>query len=334
MSFFVIRPGFSTTIQSSARTGFREYGVPLSGAADMVSFQLANILCGNPPTMPVLEITSHGAEFLLEADALISCCGGGSLPMVNGWPIEMGRPVWVTTSSILSFTPSRLGFRSYLAVYGGFTSRHQLESSSTYTPAALGGFGGRVLHAGDRLSWNDSIGFVSQAMVKSLLPKLVNGFAITSWGASFFLQAASRVGVVRVLEGPEWDWFIQNTDRSFLSQRFIVSDRSNRMGYRLKGLEIESSEKKELISSAVCPGTIQISHDGMPILLMADAQTTGGYPRIVQVCAADLPFCAQLRPGDAVVFKKIQMAQAEALFLHQQRGLRRLETAVSMRFNQ
>jgi antagonist of KipI len=171
-------------------------------------------------------------------------------------------------------------------------------------------------------------------MIKSLMPNVVKGFAISSWGASFFFQRGSRVGGIRVLEGPEWGWFEQNTDRCFLSQRFIVSDRSNRMGYRLKGFEVESLESKELISSAVCPGTIQISHDGMPILLMAEAQTTGGYPRIVQVCAADLPFCAQLRPGDAVGFEKIQMAEAETLFLQQRRGLRRLEMAFGLRFNQ
>ena len=334
MSLFVIRPGFSTTIQASARTGFREYGIPLSGAMDMVSFQLANILCGNPPTMPVLEMTSHGAEFLLEEDALIACCGGGSLPMVNGRPVEMGRSVWATRSSLLSFTPSNQGFRSYLAVAGGFTSRYQLNSSSTYVPAALGGLGGRALHAGDRLSWDHPTEFVPHAMIKSLMPNVVKGFAISSWGASFYFQRGSRVGGIRVLEGPEWGWFEQNTDRCFLSQRFIVSDRSNRMGYRLKGFEVESLESKELISSAVCPGTIQISHDGMPILLMAEAQTTGGYPRIVQVCAADLPFCAQLRPGDAVGFEKIQMAEAETLFLQQRRGLRRLEMAFGLRFNQ
>ena len=150
----------------------------------------------------------------------------------------------------------------------------------------------------------------------------------SSWGVSIDTLVNYRRRIIRVLTQHEFDWFDEEAGKSFFSEKFTLSHQSNRMAYRLDGPEIIPDSSRQLLSAAVQKGTIQVTSGGSAILLMSDAQTTGGYPRIAQVAAADIPVCAQLQPGEAIQFEKIGLAEAESAYLHQQAGLLEIENAI------
>ena len=331
MSLRIIKPGISTTLQDAGRPGFQAAGVPVSGAMDKDSMKLANLLCGNDPGEVVLETTLHGAEWLVEEEQLIALCGSGCTLLINNKPAPFHKAICVKACSLLSLKPSPDGCRSYLAVAGGFKAMADLNSRSTYSPAELGGYQGRALKAGDLLEWRSEKSMLATAIMDSLANE-GNDFAVAKWGIDFDRQEAGIEKAIRVFNGPEWHWFDEHTRTKIYRESFGVSNQSNRMGYRLSGPAFILTKKRELISTAVCSGLIQVTHEGSLVLLMADAQTTGGYPRLAMVAAVDLPACAQLRPGDSIQFREISMDKAEELYLEREKLFRQIQASVAVKF--
>jgi len=330
MSLRIIRPGISTTLQDAGRRGYQAVGVPVSGSMDTNSMRLANILCGNDPGSVVLETTLHGAEWLVEEEQLIAFSGGGATLLINNQAAPFNRAIRVKASSLLSLKPIPFGCRSYLAVAGGFKAKTDLNSCSTYKTASFGGHEGRALKTGDLLEWNPERSWLSDKIRKSLI---INGhdFSVAGWSIDFNNPVEEKT--IRVVRGPEWDLFDGHKNEKLFAHSFGVSNQSDRMGYRLSGSLLKPLRKTEMISTAVCMGTIQVTHDGNLVMLMADAQTTGGYPRIAMVAAVDLPECAQLRPGDRFHFSEISMDRAEDLYLEREKLLRQIQLAILMKFN-
>ncbi len=330
MSLRIIRPGISTTMQDAGRWGYQKAGVPVSGAMDANSMRLANILCGNDPGAVVLETTLHGAEWLVEEEQLIAFTGGGSSLLINNQPAPFNRAIRVKASSLLSLKPSQSGCRTYLAVAGGFKAKIDLKSCSTYKTASFGGFEGRALRSGDLLKWNHHKRPISIKMMHSL-PFYGQDFTVAGWFIDF--NTPGKEKKIRVFRGPEWDWADDQTKVKLFKNSFGISNQSDRMGYRLTGSPLSLSKKIELISTAVSMGTIQVTHEGNLVILMADAQTTGGYPRIAMVAMVDLPVCAQLRPGDRVHFCEISTGKAEELYLEREKLLKQIQLALKVKFD-
>jgi antagonist of KipI len=181
------------------------------------------------------------------------------------------------------------------------------------------------------LEWSSKKSMLTDAIMDTLANE-GNDFTVAKWGIDFSLQNPDKEKSIRVFNGPESEWFDEHTRTKLFRESFGVSNQSNRMGYRLSGPAFILSKKRELISTAVCSGTIQVTHEGSLVLLMADAQTTGGYPRLAMVAAVDLPACAQLRPGDSIQFREISMDKAEELYLEKEKRFRQIQASVAVKF--
>jgi KipI family sensor histidine kinase inhibitor len=279
----VLAPGLTTTIQDLGRLGQRDAGIPQGGAADAVSLRLANLAVGNPESAAALECTLTGPELRFERDAVVALAGAD----FTGLP--RGRPVRLAAGGSLALGHSRSGCRGYLAFAGGLRVDPVLGSRATYAPARLGGLDGRPLVAGDRLALEHA-GRGAPALDTALDPAL-------------FVDPPAA-GVLRVIPAAGstgWD------------ASYRTSARSDRIGVRLEGAMLAGGGG-DGVSAAVLPGTVQLPPDGRPIILLADAQTIGGYRVIGHVITADLPLVAQLRPGAAVAFRPTTLAEAHAAF--------------------
>ena len=330
MSMLIVKPGLSTSIQDSGRYGHRSSGVPLSGAMDVYSFMVANLLCGNEGGLPALETTLHGAQVLFERDLIVALTGGGSTPKIEAREVPKDRPVLIRSGSLLRFDPAQAGCRTYLAVAGGFVAIRDLGSCSTYETAGLGGKEGRRLRKGDRIETVEPDPLCR--LIESSLNIDMGSFKYGSWGSRPLPGPMGSTASIRCMRGPEWEDFDEEARASFFSGEYTTSKDSNRMGIRLDGQTISVRPREEMVSTGVCEGTVQVSHGGSLVVLMTDAQTTGGYPRIGQVLAADIPFCAQLRPGETLRFKETGLPEAETALLDMHRSIKTLRNAIRERF--
>jgi len=283
----IFRPGIFTTVQDLGRWGFQSRGVPVSGAMDWYSHRLANGLLGNDPALATLEVTLMGPHILFESDATFAVTGAEFRLTLDDVPIEMNRPIEAASGAILKFGERVRGARAYLAVAGGFNVPKVLGSRSTHALTGMGGLGGRALRAGDVLP----IGATGKGQ----------GPYIQKKGQTHFLY----VGKLRMIPADE------RLTAHVTSQRFLVSPRSDRMGFRLEGGAI-GAPPGELVSTAVPTGAIQVPPTGQPILLMSDHATTGGYAIAGTVITADLPVAGQLAPGDWVEFEACSIDTANA----------------------
>lgn len=327
MRIRINKAGMTSTIQDMGRPGYLSQGIPISGAMDTLSARIANQALGNAPHTAVIEFTYGGAAFLAERDLLIAYSGDGASLEVESQHIPPDRPIFVPGGTEIRLTDMPKGRHTYLAVAGGWNVPEVLESRSTYVPAGIGGLQGRALRKGDVLEAADSL----STMTKQLFHRL-SGSAINypKWGIARWLLLPTNRKVIRVVPAQEFTWFEGESVVNFLSASFRITTQSNRMGYRLEGPPMRNYTKRELLSTAVVPGTIQVTGDGDLILLMTDCQTTGGYPRIAQVAAVDMPLCAQLKPGDEVYFREISRNDAEKLYIRQERQLKRLSVSWGM----
>ncbi len=305
----VVRPGLLTTVQDLGRRGYRAAGLPLNGAMDAFALRVANLLVGNAEDEAALEITLIGPELVFPAGTVIAVCGA-EFEGVAAW-----KPVRVAAGERIKFGECRRGCRAYLAVAGGLDVPAVLGSRSTYLRAALGGFEGRALRTGDRL------GLRSAAPGPGVHASAHEG----SWRISpAILPAYAAAVTLRVVRGAQAGDF----GTRLIEAEFQVSPRSDRMGLRLAGPVLVRQGEGELASTAVAPGTLQVPADGQPILLMADAQTIGGYPQAAHVIGPDLPLAAQLRPGDRVRFREIPLEEAHALARARERELAHLRAGL------
>jgi antagonist of KipI len=291
----VLRAGMFTTVQDLGRRGHRANGVPSSGAADIFALRVANLLVGNHEEQAALEFTLVGPELRFLHDTVVAL-GGGEFRGLPRW-----RPVAMRKGATLNIGPAITGCRGYLAIAGGIEVAPVLGSRSTYVRGRLGGHEGRRLTNGDSLP----------------VPDVRRTFRDHWRIDERIVPPYSGLAVVRVIPGAHADQFEEGwTDRPFK-----VSTQSDRMGVRLIGVSLQRNIAGDLLSAAVAPGTIQVPPDGQPIVLLADAQTIGGYPQVAHVITVDLPLMAQLRPGDEVRFVPVTLADARDLVAAQERAI-------------
>lgn len=305
----VIRGGMLTTVQDLGRRGYQNLGVVAGGAADPFAARVANFLVGNQENAALLEMAFAGPKLRFTEDSVIAWCGADFTATCNGEPLPKNRPVSLAAGSVLGFGGTKTGAMAWLAVAGGIDVPEVMGSRSTDLTGKFGGFEGRKLAAGDRLpiGRNESLKSLSQrgAASWSLIPER--------------LVAVCGPGVVRVMRGPEWEWFSEEAQATFFQSIFEVTKDGNRMGTRLSGTPLSLAEPREMISAAVDHGVIQVPPSGQPIVLGIDRQTIGGYPRIGVVATVDLSKLAQLRPGETVRFHEIQTHEAHELLLRRER---------------
>jgi antagonist of KipI len=314
MSLRIVRPGLLTTVQDRGRFGLQHLGIVSCGPMDPVALELANSLVGNGVDAAALEITVLGPEIEFEADVLVALCGAEMEARAAGSPMPTNRPVLLEKGTVLSARRATLGSRAYLAVAGGIAIAPVLGSRSTYLPAKFGGLQGRALRAGDRLPLVENVAALSRKRFNTLKGrKRSAGLETVSWSAPALTLPAREPIVIHAIEGRHHAMFDAAARRAFFEATWKVTPDSNRMGFRLAGPVLALEEASEILSEPTCLGTVQVPSNGLPIALMADHQTTGGYPKIAEIAAADVPRLAQLAPGGSVQFARCTLEQAGEL---------------------
>lgn len=303
-SLLVESAGLQTTVQDLGRPGFGPEGVSASGAADPVALRLGNLLVENQPGVAGLELTLVGGSFVFPDGAVIAITGADLGATVNGRPLEMWASHTLEPGTKLMFGATRNFARGYLAIAGGIQVDPFLGSASTHVLSGLGGFEGRALRKGDRLR----IGKASKKVRRRRITLAA-------------LYAFKPRKVLRVTEGPQADWFSEAAKQVFYRDVFRVSEESDRVGLRLEGTALDGSPAREMITEGVSLGAVQVTPSGQPIILFVEQQTTGGYPKIANIIAADLHRIGQLRPRAEIRFQRTSLAVARSLWIEQERLL-------------
>jgi antagonist of KipI len=316
----ILRAGPLTSVQDLGRSKHRALGVSRSGALDLFAAQIANLLVANPAEAALLEMTLGGAWLRFNDPRKVAWCGGDFAVQIAESNIPAGRPTIVRPGEELKMVASQRGCRAWLAIAGGVEVPAVLGSCSTDLRSGFGGHAGRKLQDGDQLSLGKAASLGSATG------------RVAPWGAPpEWAQTAMRAPVLRVVRGAEWEIFTDEAQAAFLQKPFAVSAQADRMGVRLQGAELARKDKREMLSEAVAPGTVQVANDGQPILLLGDCQTIGGYPKIAHVITVDLPAAAQLQPNDIVHFEEVPPAEATALFLARENDLQLFRVGLGLR---
>ena len=305
MKLYTTNAGALSTIQDAGCWQGLRSGVPLSGAMDSWALAAANAVLDNPLDSAAIEITGGGAVFEVLEPVLLAVTGADLVASLNAVVLPLWTALFVRAGDQLMFHSRReeWGARAYLAFRGGVDVPLVLGSRSTNLTSAFGGLHGRVLRAGDELQSVDAN--TDMLMIAGRRWPAV-------WRPAYCAEPA-----LRFIAGPHTEYFDENALAELMAQPLRIGTNSNRMGYRLEGRRISYTRSTSLSSLGVIPGVIQIPPDGMPVLLMADAQTTGGYPIIGVVCAVDLPLAAQLLPGDRLCLRAVSLEEALAARLAQ-----------------
>lgn len=326
MTLRILNGGLYTTIQDSGRYGFQKYGVIVSGAMDAISFRIANLLVNNNEDDAALEITMMGTEILFEEDCFIAITGGNLDPKLDKEKLAMWKPVFIKKGQILKFKGAISGCRAYLAINGGIDVPTIMKSKSTYIRAGIGGFKGRTLKKGDQLHR------VHTKATNSAF-QMLKGYHIRppQWYVSqqTFINYGPTT-TIRILKGPQYHSFEETSKNSIRSNLYQITTDADRMGYRLDGPPLVNTSKIEQLSESVTFGTIQVPSNGMPIILMADRQTSGGYPKLGQVITADLPKLAQMKPGEKIQFHLVTIQEAERALLNLENKLKELKLGLRL----
>ncbi len=297
-SLRVIDPGVAATLQDCGREGYQRFGVPVSGALDKVSLAIANTLAGNAPHEAALEVLAAGLTVMVCAECVTLAVAGTAGPFVLETAqaiirIPPFRSFTARRGDIVRFPSPKGGAVFYVAAAGGFDVPSVFGSKSTYRRAALGGFNGRALQAGDGLPLR---------------------FAAASAPEAFSLEVSlSAPDVLRVMRGPNAGYFTPAAFETLLTSAYTVAPASDRMGLRLQGQPLERAIEGELPSQGTTAGGLQVPSDGQPILLLADRQTTGGYPRVATVIAADIAAAGRLAAGMSIRFEEVSRDEAVRL---------------------
>ncbi|MBB1597544.1 biotin-dependent carboxyltransferase family protein [Achromobacter sp. UMC46] len=321
MSVTVIKPGMLSSFQDRGRGGFQHEGIPAAGAMDERAHRLANALAGNTGDPATLEMTLIGPTLRFDAPACFALSGADLGATLNGQDIPAHRPLVARAGDILaSGARPATGVRGYLAVHGGFALAAVMGSESTYLRSGFGGFQGRALAKGDQVPLRavlDSHGLdaLQSALwdIRAYLPGTLGG---------------QRRGAIRFLAGMHWDEFSAAARQAFTDAEFRVSPQSDRMGYRLQGPALSLSQPRQMLSEAASFGTVQVPAGGEAIILMADRQTTGGYPKLAQIATVDLPALAQSAPGQSLRFQAITLEDAQRLDGERERAFVQLHEAL------
>lgn len=297
--FKVIKAGIFDTIQDLGRFGFQQYGMPVSGAMDPYALRIGNRLLGNEENEAGLEISTPGLSLEVPNQTVITITGANFNPTINNSPAPMWEVIEVKKGDIISFNQIKSGCRSYLLATGGIDVPIILGSKSTYVRGKIGGLKGRSLKKADIIN----IGKTNQELQNIIGRKV----------PANNLPAYHEENEIRVILGPQDDYFINEELHAFLNSFYEITVNSDRMGYRLKGPKIESKNGSDIITDGIPLGSIQVPRDGMPIVMLADRQTTGGYAKIATVISVDMDKFAQMKPGDKVKFTQINLEEAHQL---------------------
>jgi antagonist of KipI len=318
----ILKAGMLDSIQDMGRFGYQQFGINPTGCMDKYAASIANCLVCNDVNEAVIEIHFPGPSILFEETAIIAITGADFNATINGKPVPVNKPVLVNKNETLQFKSPKNKSQCYLAIRGGIKLDKWLNSYSTNLKAESGGFHGRRLLKDDLIELNGEqidLGLNEEAF--RVLPWQVNESSGDDLSNEFL-----------VIEGSEWNWIDDLSKEKFLKNPFFITHNSDRMGYRLASEPLHPPGKAELISSAVSFGTIQLLPDGQLIILMADHQTTGGYPRLGNIISAHLSKLAQVNAGDEIHFKFTDHEAAETLLIKQQQHLLQLQIACKLRF--
>jgi len=307
-------PGVHTSVQDFGRTGYRHLGVPTSGALCRSDLRLVNRLVGNAATTAGLEIIYQGPVFEVQADSVrIALSGtGGSIEVLDmpdgifpAWQsvrLVRGQKFKITISPDLACC--------YLAIEGGFDLAPVMGSQSTCIRAGFGGHRGRILASGDKIPLK--------------LNSVENGDERTFATPPDLAKDAP----VRITWGQQVDYFTTASREVFITREFTILPTSDRMGYRLSGARIEHKNNFDIVSDATSIGAIQVPGDGAPIVLLADCQTTGGYPKIATVISSDVEVLARRPPGSKVCFSAVSVSDAETIARNHETALGTIENSL------
>jgi len=324
----ILKTGLLAAIQDSGRPARLSDGVPSGGAADAVSHRIANYMAGNGAGAATVEVSGGGFSALVMRSGWLACSGAGGALFLDNIEIAGNRAFFVPEGSVLEIRPAPEGNYAYLAASGGWNVPEVLGSRSTCLPAGFGGLEGRALRKGDVLN---AAGSPDDLEPSGQYGKIGTG----KWFVPGLLpRMAANARIIRVLPGPENGWWSEEDERRFFHTEFTVSAHRDRMGVRLDGPPFPPANQSILLSTAVMPGTVQVPPGGQPIALLADAQTTGGYPRIAQVIAVDIPRLAQIPAGQVIRFHKVTLEEAERLYFEQENLLRKIQFALQFKLHE
>lgn len=331
MMLRVLEPGLFTTVQDLGRRGYERDGIPCGGAMDRFAIRVANLLVGNEEGDAALEVTLGGLALRFEEEGLVALAGADLVASADGVAIPAWHAAWLPAGSRLSFGGPGAGCRAYLAVAGGIAVPPVLGSRSTLARAGMGGLDGRPLRRGDELSAGSASPLSGR--IAATLREGAGGPLVSPTGPGISLRPAySTRPAVRLLSGADADALSAGPPGGLYGSEFQVGPDSDRMGYRLHGPRLETAAAGDRLSEPVAFGTVQLPPGGHPIVLMADRQTTGGYPRIGEIATVDLPLLAQLKPGDSLRFRPCLLAEAHELLVSRERGMEKLRAAISLRY--
>jgi len=302
----IAKPGLFTTVQDLGRYGYAHLGVSPAGAADVLSFRIANLLVGNAENVPALEMTLLGATLQFEKSAIVALTGARCECKMGAAQAPFNLAFDVAAGSVLQCGSIRNGARCYLSVQGGFDIPMIMGSASTFAAGHFGGLKGRSLQSGDVLQVRQP----SASHVRTLRPGI--------------LDSLSASGKLRVTKGAQQEWFGPEAFAKLFSGVYVVSEHSDRSGLRLNGEAVRPRKTSELLTDGIPLGAIQVPQDGQPIILFVDQRTTGGYPKIANVIAADMHRVGQLRPRDEVEFVEVSIPEAVQLLRGQEQWLREI----------
>jgi len=306
MAIRVAKPGFFTTVQDLGRYGYAHLGISPAGAADPLSFRVANLLVGNDQNAPALEMTLLGASLEFEESAIVAITGASCECKAGADVMSANTAVELPAGTVLKCGSMPTRARCYLAVQGGFDVPLVMGSASTHVGGRFGGFHGRRLQSGDVLQVRKH----GPSRVRSLRP-----------GALDLQQSRQPL---RVIKGAQQEWFGPEAFEKLFSCAYIVSEQSDRTGLRLKGEVVRPREQSQLLTDGIPLGAIQVPQDGQPIILFVDQQTTGGYPKIANVIAVDVHRIGQIRPRDEVRFVEVSIAEAVGALREQEQWLQEI----------
>ena len=312
MSITVLNPGLLTTVQDLGRVGYQQFGVSVSGATDPRATTMANILVVNPDGEAVLECTMMGPHLQFNKANCIAITGGDLGPMLDGKPVANYTAIAVKAGQVLRFTMPKVGCRAFVSFAGGLDIEPVMGSRSTYMKAKIGGVEGRKLQKGDVIKFRAP---------KADLPKL----DLRHMAPEFKPRAEYTV---RVVLGPQDDYFTDEGVKAFLSEVYTVTPEFDRMGCRLSGAVIAHKDGGDIISDGISFGAIQVPSSGTPIIMLGDRQTTGGYTKIANGISADFRILAQLKAGDKVRFEKVSITAAQDALIAQKKALKCLRSAL------
>ena len=329
MGLKIIKAGILDTIQDLGRFGNQSLGINPTGAMDKYAMQITNILVGNKPVEAVIEMHFPASVFIFTQSALISLGGADFSASINGEPVPILHPIIVGKNDVLQFHKPITGARAYLAIAGGLAIDKWMNSYSTNLKAKAGGYMGRNLGKDDELLLNQS----------SFFSEKQNDFTLLPWQADINWLSGLQMGMdetkeVLVLPGNEWERLTTESKENFTLTPYTISQQSDRMGYRLNNIPLPVISKEEVISSGVSFGTVQLLPDGKLIILMADHQTTGGYPKVAHVISAHHSRLAQMKAGDRIHFRLTSQQMAEDLLIKQQQHLLQLQNACTFRLQE